>query len=272
MAALTLAALAGLALAQLSPEIGGDRGRWEAFLKTARIVGGEQLSGPDAVMTPWKLGLEKDGTARFGLWKDIDNLEEGNRGSWRFEIAAYRMDVLLGVEMIPPTVERRYEGRKGSFQLWLDDMESLKARTRAGRSVPPDQMEAWNRAAFLQRAFDSLIGDEDRNANNVLIGQDGRMVLVDHARSFRATGDFSERLMFGANGRQRAPDGGPYLFWPLPRAFVDRVRSLDAAAVRKAVSPYLTAGEIKAVLARRALLLEELDAAVAATGEGKVLY
>ena len=70
----------------------------------------------------------------------------------------------------------------------------------------------------------------------------------------------------------KGPDGSPYLFKTLPRAFVGRVRELDAARIRAAVGTTLTDAEIEAVLARKVLVVREIDDLIARNGEDQVLY
>ena len=95
LASAALALTAGLA-APAGPA--GNNAALEAFLKTAAIVDSVQLSGPDATSRPWKLTLVKDGVRRFGLWKNIDTDAFGAPDRWRYEIAAYRLDRLLGLD------------------------------------------------------------------------------------------------------------------------------------------------------------------------------
>ncbi|MDD8025890.1 MAG: hypothetical protein PHI34_05210 [Acidobacteriota bacterium] len=257
--------------AQVGLADAAERAKWEDFLRTARIGESVQMGGANAVTNPWKLTLTKDGVTRFGLWKDIDTGED-TPDRFRFEIAAYRMDVLLGLDLVPPSVERRFQGRPGSVQLWMDGTESLKARTAKGTEVREANREAWNLKAYVQRAFDSLIANEDRNANNILVDAEDRMMLIDHSRSFRTAKPFSERLVFGAGGLMRTVTGTPYPFSKLPRAFVDKLRALDAKSVRTAAKGSLTAKEIEVLLRRRDLLLEEVATLVGEKGEAEVLY
>jgi hypothetical protein len=58
----------------------------------------------------------------------------------------------------------------------------------------------------------------------------------------------------------------------LPRAIVEKVKALDFAAIRSVVGDYLSDDEINAVLARRNLILTEIDRLIKANGEDKVLY
>ena len=48
--------------------------------------------------------------------------------SYRAEIAAYELDKLLGLSMVPPTVERKVKGETGSAQMWVDDVVLLKTK------------------------------------------------------------------------------------------------------------------------------------------------
>ena len=145
--ALLLAGVALFAAFTVLPasEADNDDSVLEAFLKSASIVESEQLGGPDATSRPWKLTLEKDGVRRFGLWKNIDTDEFGAPDRWRYEIAAYRFDRLMGLGRIPPTIERRVKGEKGSLQLWIEDTISLKRRFRPGSPCRP--IAGWNGTA-----------------------------------------------------------------------------------------------------------------------------
>jgi len=272
-AVLAFVLLPGLkAASQFLPAETAEGAVWEEFLKSARIAGEEQLGGPDATTRPWKLSLEKGGRSRFGLWKDVDVSEGGLVDAWRHEIAAYRLDRLLGLDMVPPTVERRRGGVKGSLQLWIDETANLKKKTGDGTAVPAAKSDAWNRRAFIQRAFDSLIGNEDRNANNILVTEDWRMLLIDHSRAFRTPRAAADSLIFGENGAFRTSDGGFYPLSPLPRALVERLGSLDAPKIREAVRPYLTRSEIEAVALRAGMILKEIQDIARRSGEAAAIY
>ncbi|MBM3311356.1 MAG: hypothetical protein FJY80_07595 [Candidatus Aminicenantes bacterium] len=257
---------------QFQPAEAAEAAAWEEFLKSAKITAEEQMGGPDATTRPWKVSLEKGGRSRFGLWKNVDVAREDLVDTWRFEVAAYRLDRLLGLDLVPPTVERRVKGEKGSLQLWVDGTLSLKKKTGDGTAVPADKAPAWNRLAFLQRAFDSLIGNEDRNANNILVTEDWRMLLIDHSRSFRTKKTFISQLIFGERGLFRAPDGSPYPIVPLPRVFYEKLKALDETRVREAVRPYLTKSEVVAVVLRAGVLVKEIEDVARLRGEAAALY
>jgi len=239
----------------------------EDFLRTAEVVSSEQLGGSEAVTRPWVLTLKKGDVTHRGLWKNAQGRMGGYWEGWTYEIAAYLLDKHLGLGMVPPTVERRFHGERGSCQYWIDDSMSLRDRDEKKIKMPLAKNFSWNRATYLQRLFDNLIANEDRHKNNVFIAPDWRMILIDHSRSFRTSGRFVKTLLYSAKNPE-----GPKLMSELPRALVDRVRGLDFAGIKAVVGEYLTDAEIEAVLIRRGLILQEIDRLIKVNGEAKVLY
>lgn len=254
-------------LGQFTPAELAERPKWEEFLATAAIVGEEHLSGPGAVTNPWKLTMQKDGIKRYALWKNAQGLMNGYLEGWTYEVAAYRLDKLLGLNMVPPTIERRFKGDKGSCQLWIEDVTSLKELEKEKERVPADGIGAWDRAIYLERAFDNLIANEDRNQGEFLITRDWRVILIDHSRAFRTSKKFTTSLIFSEKSK-----GGPQLMKELPRIFVEKIEALDHGMIRAAVGEYLTDKEIRAMLIRKPLVLQEIANLIAREGESNVLY
>ena len=46
-------------------------------------------------------------------------------GRAKSEIAAHELDKLLGLNMVPPTVERRYKGDMGAAVMWCSPTKSF---------------------------------------------------------------------------------------------------------------------------------------------------
>ncbi len=221
------------------------------------------------VTKPKCLYLKDGEIENKGIWKNPMGMRDGFLEGWQYEIAAYEMDKLLGLNMIPPTVERKFEGKKGSLQLWAEHEFSLLEIMRKKIPLPSKDPELtrFNKSKYLARAFDSLIGNEDRTQENIFYTEDWRMILIDHSRSFRSAKKFIKRLMYGQDGiKENQP------FRQLPRAFVRRVKALDFKNIKNAVGPYLQDKEIKAILSRKKLLLTEIEEMIKEKGENKVLY
>ena len=247
----------------------GEYDKWEDFLKTAKVVAQKQLSGAEAVTNPWVLTLEKDGVQRRALWKNVlgDRIG-GFKETWKGEIAAYRLSRHLGLHMVPVTVEREFQGDRGSCQIWVDSWITLETRQKKNLNPPGIKVNAFFRALFLQRAFDNLISNEDRHQRNYLIMDDWRMILIDHSRSFRTTKKFTTKLIYD----EKFKEGPNFIMAELPRAFVEAMKALTAEAIGTVVGEYLTDEEITATMARRDLIIAWLDKRIAELGEMKVLY
>lgn len=264
---LCLAFLNSPAQAQFTPEEIVKFGEWENFLKTAEIVSGEQMNSREAVTEPWVLTLQKDGITRKAIWKNIKGRKKGYVEGWQWEIAAYRLDRLLGLNMVPPTIERRYREERGSLQLWIDGVFTLKHKIDNKIKTPSYKVFYWNRALYLQRAFDNLIANIDRHQNQFLITKDFRMILIDYTRSFRTSKKYTKKLIYDEKYKE-----GPRLMKQLPKDFYANLKALTFDSIKDAVQDYLTNKEINAVLKRRDLIVSWIENRCEKLGVEKVLY
>lgn len=256
--------------AQFTPEEIAQRSRWEHFLQTAQVVRFEYIG--EGVTKPIRVFLKQGDIEHKAAFKYSHGMQGGFWEGWQYEIAAYGMDKLLDLNMIPPAVERELDGKKGAFSFWAESKTNLLKMIEQGLSTPDSARDHNEKMKYLTRAFDSLIGNEDRNQQNILFTDDWRTILIDHSRAFRSSKAFTDKLIFGADGIQKHADGSPFLFRQLPRVFVEKIRSLTFENIKGAVGPYLTDEEIRAVLIRRDLILKEIDAMIKEKGEAYVLY
>jgi hypothetical protein len=165
----------------------------EDFLRTAQIVKSKGV--PVGVTLPLEMTLEKDGRQESAVFKTIDERKSGLtqlktgpevdfKDSWKFEIAAYELNRMLNLDMIPPVVERTYRTQKGSLQLWIGGcMTELERSTK--KIQPPGPM-GWRQQMYKVRVFDNLIYNIDRNLGNLLITPDWQLIMIDHTRSFKS--------------------------------------------------------------------------------------
>jgi hypothetical protein len=255
--------------AQFKPEEVAARENWEEFLVAAEVVDQEQpFSDREAVTKPWVITLEKDGVTNRAIWKNPEGRMKGFMENWRWEIAAYRLDKYLNLNMVPPTVERRFEGNRGSCQLWVDSKMSLKQKVENKVKTPSYKIFYWNRALYLQRAFDNLIANEDRHQNQYLITEDWRMILIDHSRTFRTSKKFTKKLIYD----EKYKEGPTFIMKEIPKDLYEKLKTLNADVMKEVVGEYLTDDEIAATLTRRDLMIEWLDKRIKKMGEEKVLY
>lgn len=250
---------------QFTPASILQRGELEEFLKTSEIVRSEDIG--EGVTKPVRLYLKKGEVEHSGCWKNVEGMQGGFLEGWQYEIAAYELDKLLGLNLIPPTVDRTFKGKRGSLQFWVETRLSDLERMEQGIKIPSQVVDEWSKQKYLMRAFDCLIANEDRTQQNILYTEDWHIILIDHSRAFRSSKKFCDRLIHGRNGLL-----GAKLFRQLPRTFVEKIKALDFDTVKKAVGPYLEDKEIKAIVMRKKLLLEEIDEMIKERGEDEVLY
>ena len=142
----------------------------EAYLKTAEVVGMEDLKA--GVTKPRKAKLSPGGPVEAFSWKAIKpGRYSGYWESYKSEIAAYELDKLLGLGMIPPTVEKRVQGDVGAAVMWASPTRSFKELggvpgQQGVTGPPPQQVAPWTRQIVKAKMFDNLIGNIDPNLGN----------------------------------------------------------------------------------------------------------
>ncbi len=258
---------AGSGMAQFSSRDLARRAEWESFLGKAEIVDEEQLSFSQGVTQPWRLTLRQGDVERRAIWKDVTGVRGGFLEGWRFEIAAYALDKLLGVGMVPPTVLRVHHGGPGSIQLWIEDTALLRELLEQPENKKRFQSKTFRNASYIGQFFDNLIGNEDRHSGNILVTKDFRAILIDHSRTFRVGPQFTESIPYSE--KNVAPED---LMRRLPRKLVERTAALSEKELREAMADLLSETELQALLARREILLREVRRIVGRFGERSVLY
>ncbi len=228
----------------------GRYGEFEDFLKTAPIVRMQDIGV--GVTHPRRAFFAPGGPAASAV---VKNLPPGNhRGFWdsyKSEIAAYELDKLLALDMVPPTVERRVEHDLVSVQLWVEDCRPLANVDQSQRLDPV----AWNRQVYRQRVFENLVANIDENAGNILVDPLWNMILIDHSRCF-----FSDEMPFEKQMTH------------IDRPLFDKLKALDEASVMARLKPWvMSAGKVRDILKRRDKIVVHFEKLIGDRGESVVI-
>jgi hypothetical protein len=156
------------------------------------------------------------------------------RDSWRFNVAAYRLDRLLGINMTPVSVPRVHDRKPSAFTWWLDDIIMDEGQRLKDKKQPPNSRE-WNQQMFLVRVFDQLIYNVDRNMGNLLVDKNWAVWMIDHSRAFRTWPDL------------KTPGDLAYI----DRGIFEKLKALNKPELQKVMGDHLTGPEIDGLLARR---------------------
>jgi hypothetical protein len=234
------------------------------FLLTAKVVGSKQSS--IGITQPWRLTLTDGTVTHDASFQAVDEhaamkqLPTGNEvgfvDSYKYNIAAYRLAELLGLDdVLPVYVERKWKGNPGSLSWWLpvkmDEVERRKKNLKA-----PD-LDAWNNQMYRIRVFDQLVDDTDANLTNVLIGEDWKLWRIDFSRAFRSQKDLKD------------PQAN---LVRCDRQLLEKLKTLDGKELAEKTKHYLDKDDVKAVMARRDKIVEHFQKLVAEKGENAVLY
>ena len=238
----------------------------EQFLKKARFVARQPLGS--GVSGSLKVTLEEDGETEFGVLKIIDQKRPGAQinsqgeveidfqDSWRTEVAAYELDKLLGLGMVPATIEREspYDNVPGSLQLWV--VSAMTEAKRREKAVIPSEAEKWARQLSAMYIFDALIYNTDRHPDNLLITESFDIRLIDHSRSFRPNAELRNE-----EDLRR-----------FPRPIVERLEQLTKSDVEKHLGDYLSLTQMDGLMKRRQLLLDRVQELIKEFSEQAVFY
>jgi hypothetical protein len=249
----TLSWLAAVSLAQPPQPVAparpwaGHEAQIEAHLKSAGIVRLEDIG--TGVTRPRRAHLNPSSPVESLVWK---MLPPGRRGgfweSYKSEIAAYELDKLLRMMMVPPAVERQIDGEAGAAIMWIDGIRSVK---QMGGKVPSG--EAWGKPLRKMLLFDNLIGNPDRNAGNILVGPPGELILIDHSRAFLADRNLPNKV-------ERVDAE----LW-------ERILTLTREDLTRVLGPWIDERAIGAILERRARMTAAVDRLVAKKGRALVI-
>lgn len=231
------------------------------FLRTADF---ESINDIElGVTNPRNVVLEQDGVRMRAALRDYDETFRQQRfdgdfyprlrDSFVFDVPAYELAKLLGLDNVPPVAFRRIGAQRVTLQIWLEG--GLMETTRVAEGTPPQSTQWYMRETQNMRVFDSIIGNVDRNTGNILTDENGDFWLIDHSRSFMRNDDtrYLDRITMCG------------------RRLFERIKTLRKEELLSLMSPPLTESEIDWTLRRRDKVVAHIEELIVTRGDESIV-
>jgi len=235
----------------------------EKFLQLGRVVKKKESS--KGVTNAYRVTLSDGDLTHDAQVQNVDiekaifnvdprHSEVNFRDSYRYNIAAYRLATLLGLDNVPMSVERVVDGKPAAVTWWLDNvMDDGDRRKKNVANANPLRAADYYAMMYV---FDELIQNRDRNQGNIMWSPDSKMWMIDHTRAFRLGRDLLK----------------PENLTRVERTFFEKLRALDRQVFTEMAGRTLTKDEIDSLFVRRDRLVQIFDQKIATLGEARILY
>jgi hypothetical protein len=146
----------------------------------ADILANGTIADPNGGGATWKIVTVTKGEHTVSAYfRELKGAEEGDIP----ELAAYRLDRLLGLDMIPATVRRVIGDRKGIMQFIPEDAITELHRVASGRGK--EMYCSREKQIAVMHVFDALINNQGRTPLSMLYSPDDwLLILIGHDTSF----------------------------------------------------------------------------------------
>ena len=224
----------------------------EDFMMNAEIVSVEDIG--TGITKPKRVSQSRDGFTNDAVFKYEDSnpgIESRKKYISRryndsdryvYDIAAYKLDRMLGWQMVPTAVLGEVRGDQGALSDWVEN--AINERDRLEKEIPFEGYCKQQEQYRLRFVFDILIHNDDRNLTNILwTKKDFMMRFIDHSLAFRTT--------------EKRPKQYRKVTLQVSDLLRSRLESLNEPQLTAELSDYLHPKQINAILARRDLILKE---------------
>lgn len=236
------------------------------FLLTAEVEGKPKQFDALAITDPVQVTLTDGNRSLKAIFKDEDTrhmqfrFADGRvvtriKDSYKNEIAAYELDTMLGLGIVPPCVERKIGRHTGALCLWVENAMTEAERIR--KKIRPPNSSAWNDQMFTIRFFQQLIWDPDfNNVRNLLVDTEFKIYKIDCSMAF----------LLDPNLRKEKS------LTRFSKKALASLESLERSEVDTRLAPWLSQKRLEALWKRRSRLLKLAGEQVAARGKDAVLF
>jgi len=217
----------------------GRYAEYEEFLRTA-VVDRTIMLGPTQ-----RIFFKPGGLAASAALKSH---------ATKLEIAGYKLDRVLQLDMVPPTVQARYKGEMTGLQLWVLDCRELKEVNEQNLRAP-DPVK-WAYQLNRLHAFEDLVANLDKKEGSPLVDPQWNLIVLDHSLAF--TNTLAQPYEIGKNLNQ------------IDRPFFDRIKALDKPKVQRAIGDLVDAAALDALFTRRDNIVKGFEKLAAEKGANQV--
>jgi len=224
----------------------------EQLLRRGEIISSEYIG--TGITKPKRLTIrygerEEDAAFKYGdtnpgleSRKSYISRRHDDADRYQYDPAAYRLDRMIDLQMVPVSVIRTVDSKEGTLGIWIH--KAINERDRLEQNVAFGGYCAQDEQYRLRFLFDSLIYNEDRNLTNILwTRKDFQLRFIDHSLAFR-----------GKTGRTKQYRKVKFR---LSDVFERHLRSLNEENLTARLSSWLHPRQISAIVARRDMILKQ---------------
>ncbi|MEM1111325.1 MAG: metallophosphoesterase [Pseudomonadota bacterium] len=226
----------------------------EDFMVTAEVISVEDIG--TGITKPKRVRQQRGDVVNDAAFKYLDtNPDMQNNRSYIsrryndsdryiYDVAAYKLDRMLDLQMVPVSVEAVVDGDDGALTDWMEN--TINERDRLEEEIPfTSYCDQWQQYR-LRFVFDILTFNEDRNLTNILWTRDDFMMkFIDHSLAFRSS--------------DKRPSQYRKVTLEVSDLLRGKLESLDRTELDRQLSPYLHPRQIEAILERRDRILKEAE-------------
>jgi hypothetical protein len=230
----------------------------ENYLRTAKIVSKRRAGGRGE---NWIINLDDGKAARYGFFKLLNQSRPAIiTDSYIYGIAAYELDKLLDLNLVPTVVEREIEGRKGSLQIFIEGA-LLESERKIKKIEPPDPEKFKNTLEDLS-VFENLTYSPsfcgERELDDILImdKKDWKVWRVDFSEAFA----LSPELIPGCE------------ITGCSKKLFQNLIKLEDKVIKAKLKHYLNDEEMIMLLKRKKLIIEKIKKLSEEKEEESVLF
>lgn len=234
--------------------------KMEKYLKTATI--GSDWKSVGARTEAYIVNLDDGKIKRGGFLKFTNRTRPHNLpDSYKYAIAAYELDKLLDLNLVPSIVEREIDDRKASLQILIEN--PLGEDVRQIKKIEAPDPKSFSNTLNDVNVFDNL------TFSSSLYEHKGQLsdILIEHKKDWKVWRiDFSQA--FGPYS-ELIPDCE---ITCCSRKLYQNLLKLDDKMINSKLKKYISKAEMKALLKRKKIIIDTIKKLIKEKGEEAVLF